>query len=416
VRAKNRRIDRLSMKAGRYVRDWNGSDWGDLVVTDNPAPHMVDAMTGSLNADPLPPDLLDNAGLVAWRQACIDNEYRCNAVIEGGTVEDTRNLLASCGYARPTQSELWGVMRDYDRTDEPPVQVFSFRNLSNFRWERAFPRLPDGFRIIFNNADIDYAEDEIVILRDGVDPSRADRVEEVRYAGPVTTAEVEARARYDLAQLTARATFYYGSADIESLVCRRGSKVGVTHDIIARHAGSARIKEVIRDGDDIIGLVLDGSVPAPGSRFIAPNSAAYTDVMFGDEGEGVLWEAAPGVLFAVGSTTADPFLSPRTFLVGDTHAAAIRKLDGTIVVVELQDDVSGDHIKTLTFAEPLSDPVIPAFIANGESVTRLVMPDCLVMTGPMGRVYRDLIVREMRPGKDMTAELVFVDHAPEIWT
>jgi hypothetical protein len=399
IRAKNRSIGQLSVLAGRYVKDWNGTDWGDLVVTDNPAPHLIDVMTGGLNADPLPPALVDNDALVAWRQACIDNDYTINAVIETGSVDDARLLIASCGWARPAQSETWGIIRDKDRSADVPAQIFSMRNLSSFRWEKAFPRLPDGFRVIFNNRDIDFAEDEVIVLRNGINPEAADRLEETRYAGMVTTDEVTRRAEFDLAQLAERSTFYYGNADAESIVCRRGDLVGVQHDIISHWAGSARIMSVIRDGDDVTGLVLDGSVPAPGSaRFLM--SKGSRDVLLADDDTLLL--AGPGELLDLGGQ--ESFLKPRTFLQGHASGIAIRRTDGMVTVKPLVDIPDATETKTLTFASPLADP------------DELIQPDCLVTTGILGQEYRRLIVLDIAPGKDLTADITFVDEAPKLWT
>jgi hypothetical protein len=399
IRAKNRQLEPLSTIAGGYVRDWNGTDWGDYVVTDNPAPHYVDVMTGNLNADPLPPVLVDNDGIVAWRQACIDLDYRVNAIIEGSTVDDARTLLAACGFARPRQSERWGILRDKDRSADTPVQIFSPRNLSGFRWERAFPRKPDGFRATFQNADDDYNDDEVIVFRTGVDPANANRLEEMPYTGKVTVAEIVERATFDLAQLDQRTKYYYGSADCESLVCERGDLVGVNHDVIAHWASAARALSIQRDGDNVTGIILDAGIVDPPDNFI--DSGIKEALLTGDIADEFLL-TEPGVALLTGGNSG--FLNPRQFLAGKRTGAGIRLKDGTVITREVT-LVGGDadDIRAFTFVSPIADP------------DEMIVPDALIVIGELGNEYKRLIVFDIRPDKNLTAAMTFVDEAPGLW-
>ncbi len=54
IRARNQNIERLSVRAGGYVRDWDGTGWNTWTVTSNPAPHYRDVLAGPVGADPLP--------------------------------------------------------------------------------------------------------------------------------------------------------------------------------------------------------------------------------------------------------------------------------------------------------------------------------------------------------------------------
>ncbi|WP_420344635.1 hypothetical protein [Paenirhodobacter sp.] len=112
IRVRNRSTDQVSCIAGGYVKDWDGSGWNAWTVTDNPAPHLRDIFVGTENLDPVPIDLLDDDGLVEWRQHCIDMGYTCNALLEDQTIDDAARVVASCGYAKPLMSDIWGVARD----------------------------------------------------------------------------------------------------------------------------------------------------------------------------------------------------------------------------------------------------------------------------------------------------------------
>lgn len=238
LKARNRSIGRLSVKASGYVRDWDGTGWHDLITTSNPVPHFLDILTGPLNFDPIPEDIIDLDGLLEWRQACIDNDFTCDMVAEGDGLQDILRIIASCGYARPYQSEFYGIVRDYNRSDEAPVQVFSPRNMAGFGWKKAFARVPAGFRVNYRDEDVDYSSKQIVVYRKGAEGTDA-RTEQVSFDGFVSEAKIIKRASFDLAQAEHRATFYSWTSPAEAIVCRRGSLVAVVHDILTRHYGYA---------------------------------------------------------------------------------------------------------------------------------------------------------------------------------
>ncbi len=100
--------------------------------------------------------------------------------------------------------------------------------------------MPDGLRASFRDASQDYETRQIVVPRPGfVGTPRV--LEQVTYEGPVTEAEVIARATYDQEQSRYRSTFYSLDAPVEAIVARRGDLVGVQHDLLSQFAGSARI-------------------------------------------------------------------------------------------------------------------------------------------------------------------------------
>lgn len=366
VRARNRALERVSCVAGGYVRDWDGTDWRDWVITSNPAPHYRDILAGWQNLDPVPLPIIDDAGLVAWRSACTALGYQVNALIEDATVDDALRIVGACGYAKPYQSEIWGVVRDYDRSAEAPVQIFTPRNSNGFQWTKAFPRLPEGFRVNFRDATRDYDNHQITVFRPGVS-SDTGRVEQVTYEGLATETEVIARAIYDMAQLDQRGAFYTLQAPAEAIICRRGDLVAVQHDALEQFSGSARVIDITLDGSgDIIALKLDGAVPVR-------NSA--TDVL--------------------GST--DILAEPDILALGRKTGAKIRR--AASITVHPLGGATGET-DTLTFAAPI--PAVGIGIGT------------LVSVGPLTHEARRLIVKDIEPGEDLTATIVMVDEAPGI--
>lgn len=365
IRARNRQMEQVSCVAGGWVRDWDGTGWNTLAVTSNPAPHLRDIYVGEQNLDPVPLAVIDDAGLVDWRQACIDLNYRCNALFEEGSVFDAARIVASCGYAKPYMSEIWGVVRDYDRSAEAPVQIFTPRNSSGFQWTKAFARPPEGFRVNFRDATQDYESRQISVFRPGVS-SDTGRLEQVTYEGLVTEAEVTARALFDQSQTDLRDVFYTLDAPAEAIVCRRGSLVGVQHDSLDAQTGAGRVIDITLNGAGLItSLVLDSAVPISNE----PDLLSVTDML-----------AVPDML-ALGRPTG----------------AAIRR-DGSRTAHALSNATGMSD--TLVFATPIA--------ATGINI------GTLVTTGPLARELLRLIVFSVAPKEDLTATLTLVDEAPGI--
>lgn len=308
VKASKRQLENISVEASGYVNKWNGSNgWDDYDISSNPADHLRDVLVGEHNADPLDEDIVDDAGLIDWRNLCAATGRTANAVFEGRTVGDACDVIGGCGQARLRMSELWGVVVDRDRTGEPPVQIFSPANLRGFRWEKAFPKLPSGLRVRFDDVSDNYNEKEIIVLRDGVEDDG--RYEDIRYDGLVTEADAEYFARRNLKEMELRAVRYRGEAPTEHLLVTRGDFVGVAHDVIDEYAGWARITEVFLSGGLITGLRLDGTITI--------NTAGATGLgIVGKDGTKIIQRIVNPAADEAGIVSfASPFADPGTDVV-----------------------------------------------------------------------------------------------------
>lgn len=368
VQATGRSLDALSVEASGLVPDWDGEEWTGLNVTSNPAPHYRDVLTGRLNDNRIPESMVNDETLLEWRQRCLDLNFQCNAVFSSEQVDRVLEVIASCGYARPRQAELWDVAQDRDFSNTAPVQMFNPRNMRGFRWEKAFLRhRPDGLRVRFNDADDDYVERTLVVPRLGVIAPAAGRLEEIRYDGIVYEIDAVFKAVYDQQQVIDRFTFYYGEVDAEILVCRRGDLVLVQHDTMSSVAGFSRVLDVSGTDGDVASITLDGSVSPIDSFF----------------------ESSP--VF---------FEEPTDFFTNDV-GVAIRLKDGTVIMFNAE--VSEDGF-TLTPTAEL-----------GNYNTDMLERECLVSTGRLLRSTRRMLVYDIRPRGDLSAEVTFVDEAPDLW-
>lgn len=387
IKARNKQLNQISVVASGYTKDWDGAGWSTKVYGGQYiAAHFRDVMCGRENADPLPEELVDDETLIAWRADCVAKGYECNEVFDGSTVEEVRNLIASCGYARPYQSEIWGVIRDYDRSSEPIVQMFTPRNSRGLSFRKAFAQLPDGLRIQFRDKDNDWEPDETIVYRDGYDGGEGGLLETATFGGLDTFAAIEARAAFDLKQARARSTFYSWESPVEAIACRRGSLVGINHDTLKHHSGSARIKSIEYDvNGDISSITLDSKVEVKNK----PKMLAISSIL--------------GV-----TSMLD---------IGARTAFAVRRTTG-VSTVHVTDAATDGETATLVPDAPLTRQTTDGSIydiADGNSTIDQIEPGCLVAIGPRENVTTRVIVADMRFSKDLTANITAVDEAPELW-
>jgi hypothetical protein len=384
IRGRARRLEQISVRASGYVPDYDpvAGTWSNWSTPSHPVAAFRWLLTGSLNADPLPEELVHDVGLIAWRERCIAAGRECHMIADGESADDLLMVLASCGFARPWRSEKWGVIEDRSRSEDGPVQMFNPRNLSGFRFEKAFAKLPHGFLVTFQDAAAEYADEQIVVYADGYDETNATTLETVTYQGLTTEAAVRERAAFDLKQARLRATFSYGEADIEALVASRGDIVAVQHDILDRYSGSARVKDVLLDEEtgEVIGLHLDSAVPV--------NTVPDFDVF----------------------DFADVFDVEDVFTQERLSGVAVRLKNGTVITREVYGDAAEtDHV---FFQEPMTAP--GTVTLRGQEV-ELLGRDCLVQVGSLSREVARMIVADVKPKDDLTATLTLVDEAPELF-
>jgi hypothetical protein len=326
---------------------------------------LRDIWTGRLNVDPIAPGDLDEAAILAWRTRCITEGYTCNALIQGSTVMEAAQIVAACGYASPRMSEKWGIAIDYDRSAESPVQIFTPLNSSSYGWTKAFARVPDGFRVTFDDEDRDYVTDQELVLKPG-NTWDTTKIEQTRYEGLTNRADVIKRAIYDQSIPVYRSCFHTWDASAESIICQKGDLIGRAHDTLDETVGFARVVDTILNGaGNITALVLDAAMPVFGE----PGFDAITDM---------------GLVLDMG-------------MIGQLAGLAIRRTTGSISTSAVT--VSG---ATVTF----SAPIAPAGIE----------PGCIVSYGRLGMEYLRLVVYSVKPkDQDFTATITAVDEAPELF-
>jgi hypothetical protein len=366
LKAKNRSIQDVSTIASGYVKDWDGSSWATWSTTANPAPWYYEHLRGDRVPYPLAAGLVDNDRLLEWRTACDDEGYNCNAVFDSVQIPDALNILASTGYARPYYNNTYGVIRDYDRSDELPTQYFTPMNSAGFSFTKAFPKLPDGFRVTYRDEDTNYDTQEIIVYREGI--TSGDFFEQITVEGITNEADVTSRAGFDLKQAVYRNVFYSFRCGAESIKAQRGDLIGVTHDVLTRVASFGRISLVELDEDQLISAVtLENEV-------FVWNYGNLEDITALEEVE-------------------------HLELIGANGGVAIQNDDG-VVTTHAIDNETGYH-QRLVFTTP--------FFNNR------ISSGCMLSSGSVGTEYGRYIITNIKPSKDGEATIECVDEAQELW-
>ncbi|MGE0845847.1 MAG: hypothetical protein AB7L41_06225 [Flavobacteriaceae bacterium] len=380
IKVRNQRIDKLSTVASGYVKDWDGSAWANWTTTSNPAAHYRDVLVGEANFDPLPVDLLDDDSLVDWRSTCATNGYECNAVFEGARTQEALDVLASCGYARPYQSEVWGVVEDRDRSAESPIQIFSPRNMSGFRWEKGFIRRPDGFRVAFRDDTGDYGREEIIVYRRDYNELDEGRLEQIAYVGITDPDKLRTRALFDLDQSEQRAAFYSFEASADAIVCRRNDLIGITHDQLSDFTGYGRIVDVTVDDGDVTEIALDSEVQV----YNEDDMSEITDM----------------------SAITD------FSLIGLKGGIAIRRKDASVSTHAISNPTGlWDHFVLST---PIAVATTTTSAYDEDDSQNVIGPGCMVTVGPLSKEYGRYLVHSIEYAGQDRVRLTAVDEAPDL--
>jgi len=317
----------------------SGSTWTATTISNNPADLFRHVLQGPANARPRTDAQIDIANLQEWWVYCRNNGFTFNQVINSvGSVYDKLCDIAAAGRAVPTWIDgRWGVV--WDRPGDPIVQHFTPRNSWGFKGDKPYTQQPHGWRVSFINANNGYTADERIVYDDGYSAANASLFEGIEFPGVTDPNLIWKHGRFHIAQSRLRPEKITLNVGWEHLVCTRGDRVRVTHDVALIGLASGRIKAVsgqvvtldemvtieagktyaiqVRVPEDI--RIIDRAVDA---AMIAGDYTALTLV-------GDLSGIAPGNLFCFGETERES---------ADYRVQAIAHQKDLIATLTLVDD------------------------------------------------------------------------------
>jgi hypothetical protein len=285
------------------------------------------------------------------------------------SINDILREIASAGKAAPGYYDgKHSVV--LDKVQSTAVQHFTPRNSWGFSSNKTFYTLPHGFRCRFVNELENWREDERVVYNteDGYSASNADKFEEIEFPGVTHPIQIFKHARYHMATARLRPEKHTFSTDLEYLVCTRGDRVRLSHDVPAwtDKVSSGRIKSVQTSGSNVTSITLD---------------------------EQMEFDSAEVYCIRMRRSNGSSSMSSFLFNIKDEN------LDGFYTVLNLDDSVAL--------------PTIDEFngYASGSASDQV---GSLVIFGERNSETVDMIITHIEPQQDLTATITVIDYAPSV--
>ncbi len=254
----NGNIQGISAIVQTWCKTWNGSAWVDG-ATNNPA-----ALVRYILEHPANPRKVTDANaqinltqLQYFHEYCTARGFEYNGTLgEARSVLEVIRDICAAGRASPALVDgKWTVV--IDEVKPNVVQHFTPHNSWGFEGSKALPKRPDGLRVTYYDQDQDYQQSEIIVYDIGKTANNASLFESITLPGVTKKSLVIDHARWHMAQMKLRPEMYTLNSDIEYLVCNRGDRVKVMHDVPMWGLGSGRVKNRISSTI----LELDEEVP-----------------------------------------------------------------------------------------------------------------------------------------------------------
>lgn len=350
-------------------------------ATQNPASSYRQVLQGDQNQKTLADPRIDLENLQYWHEYCETEGWKYNKYIDYRcTVEELLREIAAAARSSLTRIDSKvGVI-----IDEPkPFTIgpaFTPRNIikNSFQSSVVIIERPQAYRCPFVNEDMQYQQDERIVLTDGyqIDDLDAWGVSHPEYPAAsifeqldlpgVTDAELIFRhARYQdaVARLRGFESPQFGT-DIEWLVATRGDRVKLAHDVMLAGLSWGRVKELVME---IIGYTED-----------EPPEPIYSG--------------------ALGGVVVDEILPMEE---GKSYVLRFRLADNTSLLCPIDTEVG--EPKEATFTTPI--PALDDWPAVGD----------LFLFGEAGLEANDLLIKSILPDSNLNATVVAVPYDENIY-
>jgi hypothetical protein len=237
-------IDTLNGICTSLVSAFDGAAWQPNSASQSPPDLFRLVLQGPANARPVPDSQIDIGNLQEWWSYCRTKGFKFNQIVSTvGSVYDKIADIAAAGRAVPTFIDgRWGVI--WDKPNDTPVQHFTPRNSWGFQGQRTYAQQPHGWRVSFVNEKNGFTADERIVYDDGYNESNASLFEGIQFPGVTDPDLIWMHGRFHIAQSRLRPEKISLNVGWEHLVCTRGDRVHVTHDVMLVGLASGRVKAV----------------------------------------------------------------------------------------------------------------------------------------------------------------------------
>jgi len=256
-------LDNLNGVVSSYCPIWDSvaETWGaneaSYAVTNNPAALIRHVLMGKANARARTSTQVDDAGLGEFYEFCATKGYAFNMYRDytSSVFEACQDIASTARAAITIKDGLWSVT--VDTGSQSLVQHITPRNSWGFSAEKQLYNRPHAFRIRFKNELNGYNDDERIVYDDGYNSGNATLFETIEFPGITHPDLIWKFGRYHIAQARLRPEMYSLYMDFEHLVCRKGDKVRVSHDIPLWGLSWGRVKSLDVVSGNIIHITLD---------------------------------------------------------------------------------------------------------------------------------------------------------------
>ena len=357
-------IDGINALVQTWCLDWNGTSW-EYGATSNPASLFRYVLQSAANPqrilDSEISSKLDLAQLEYWHEFCNQvrtdpvtgktYKYEFNDVVAAprSVLEVLRDICAA-GKASPALiNGKWTVV--IDEPKDTIVQHFSPHNSWGFESTKILPKFPDAIKVQYNDEEFDYQQRELIIPYPDKTVETSELFETIQLPGVTNQSLARDHARWHMAQTKLRPEIYTLNSDLEYLVCSRGDRVKISHDVPMWGLGSGRVSQIV--------------------------SRTQLDL--------------------------DEELSLKA---GQRYTIRFRSNTGSSIVKEVAYVLTDGYYSTINLTEPLEylDPEYPDLdkleVAVGD----------LFLFGKLDEESQDLLIIDIEPGPNKVARLTLVDY------
>lgn len=243
----NGQIDNFSGIFSRIAPDWDVAT-GTWITREarSPAAAFRFALEGPASAYPVSAAGVDLDGIADWAEFCAAKGLSYDRVHDQEeSFADALTTIAGAGRAQPRHDgRRWGVV--IDRPATLVVDHINPRNSRDFQWNRAYPRLPDGFRVKFQDSSYDWKPSERIIPWPG---HVGDVVvtEQLELPGKCDPDEIWIEARRRQYEVVHRPDAFRVTQDGSLRVATRGDLVAVSYDTLDRTQVALRVERILGD-------------------------------------------------------------------------------------------------------------------------------------------------------------------------
>ena len=382
-------VETINAIVEREVPAYNGVDWSSDGYSRNPADIFRFVLTAPENVRALASSGIDDDSLADWWDFCDTQGFTYGHVIDFEiSVWELLGQIAQAGRASAAVIDgKWGVV--VDTTKSTVVQQFTPRNTWDYVGQRLWPDQPHAIRARFVNEARDYQTDERIVYDDGYDSSNASLFEAMELPGVQGADHAYRLVREFLAITRLRPEVHTFKVDMENLIATRGDRVTLNHDVPLIGTGFGRVSAVVIAGSNQTVTLDDEATITYGTTYSIRFRLA--------DGTGVVRNVTTGPAFGTTATYTELDLDP---MDADTTAPAVGDMysfgptdEETLDMIIHQIKPSGDLTAELVcypYSPAIFDAAtsIPAFVSKVSSVTTRVIG------GPSNPVITDIVSDE----------------------